>query len=325
MRDGRRRRGALHGGPRGVQGSPRDHRADRAAPGRRPTGRSRGEEDEEFEDEEPEAEEDEDFDDEEPEAEEDEDFDDEEPEAEEPTRTRRTRTRGRGLRGRGGARGRGGRGLRRRGARGRGGRGLRRRRGRGARGRRGRGARGRGGRGLRGRGARGRGGRGLRRRGRHDPSRPPARAARRPSRGRGPRPSAERRSPRAVASHGTHDRTSTTKQDEADRYRRAAEDALQQLDWAIGYLHGIRKIEISRALAKNRSHIRTQLLGASEQPIPASRPTRPDHTHRGDDRMAAVAHSPGATSSARGPAGSRTSSRSSWTRASSSTPTSASR
>jgi hypothetical protein len=44
-------------------------------------------------------------------------------------------------------------------------------------------------------------------------------------------------------------------------YRRAAEDALQQLDWAIGYLHGIHKTAISKALAKNRSHIRTRLLG----------------------------------------------------------------
>jgi hypothetical protein len=59
------------------------------------------------------------------------------------------------------------------------------------------------------------------------------------------------------------------KQDEADRYRKAAEDALQQLDWAIGYLHGIRKLEVSRALAKNRSHIRRELMGRSEQPMPA--------------------------------------------------------
>ena len=57
--------------------------------------------------------------------------------------------------------------------------------------------------------------------------------------------------------------------DELGRYRRAAEDALQQLDWCIGYLHGLRKVEISRALAKNRSHIRTQLLEESEQPVPA--------------------------------------------------------
>jgi hypothetical protein len=58
--------------------------------------------------------------------------------------------------------------------------------------------------------------------------------------------------------------------DELERYRRAAEDALQQLDWAIGYLHGIRKTEISRALAKNRSYIRTHLLERSEQPDPSA-------------------------------------------------------
>jgi hypothetical protein len=61
------------------------------------------------------------------------------------------------------------------------------------------------------------------------------------------------------------------KQDEANRYRRAAEDALQQLDWAIGYLHGIRKTEISKALAKNRSFIRTRLMGQAEEPVPTQR------------------------------------------------------
>jgi hypothetical protein len=61
---------------------------------------------------------------------------------------------------------------------------------------------------------------------------------------------------------------------EAERYRRAAEDALQQLDWCIGYLHGIRKVEVSRALAKNRSHIRTRLLDRSEQPLPAEKTTQ---------------------------------------------------
>ena len=63
--------------------------------------------------------------------------------------------------------------------------------------------------------------------------------------------------------------TSSNNGDQADRYRRAADDALQQLDWAIGYLHGIRKVEISRALARNRSVIRRQLLGEPEQPMPA--------------------------------------------------------
>ena len=56
--------------------------------------------------------------------------------------------------------------------------------------------------------------------------------------------------------------------DELERWRRAAEDALQQLDWAIGYLHGIRKTKVSRALARNRSYIRQQLMGRAEQPLP---------------------------------------------------------
>jgi hypothetical protein len=56
--------------------------------------------------------------------------------------------------------------------------------------------------------------------------------------------------------------------EELERYRRAAEDALQQLDWCIGYLHGIRKLDISRALARNRSTIRSQLLARPEEPVP---------------------------------------------------------
>jgi hypothetical protein len=58
------------------------------------------------------------------------------------------------------------------------------------------------------------------------------------------------------------------KEKEADRYRQAAEDALQQLDWAIGYLHGIHKTEISKALAKNRSYIRKRLMHRGEEPLP---------------------------------------------------------
>ena len=63
------------------------------------------------------------------------------------------------------------------------------------------------------------------------------------------------------------------KQAEADRYRQAAEDALQQLDWAIGYLHGIRKLKISKALAQNRSYIRKTLMGRAEQPVPSQETT----------------------------------------------------
>ena len=56
--------------------------------------------------------------------------------------------------------------------------------------------------------------------------------------------------------------------EELERYRQAAEDALQQLDWCIGYLHGIRKTDISRSLAQNRAQIRTQLMRKAEQPVP---------------------------------------------------------
>jgi hypothetical protein len=58
-------------------------------------------------------------------------------------------------------------------------------------------------------------------------------------------------------------------EEEVERYRRASEDALQQLDWCIGYMHGSGKKGIARSLAKNRAHIRTHLLKRSEQPVPS--------------------------------------------------------
>jgi hypothetical protein len=58
------------------------------------------------------------------------------------------------------------------------------------------------------------------------------------------------------------------KQAETDRYRQAAEDALQQLDWTIGYLHGIHKTEISKALARNRSSIRRNLMHEPDEGMP---------------------------------------------------------
>jgi hypothetical protein len=62
--------------------------------------------------------------------------------------------------------------------------------------------------------------------------------------------------------------------DEALRYGRAAEDALQQLDWAIGYVHGIRKTGISKALARNHSFIRKNLMGEPEEPLPTQQTTK---------------------------------------------------
>jgi hypothetical protein len=46
---------------------------------------------------------------------------------------------------------------------------------------------------------------------------------------------------------------------EAERYRVAAEAALDQLDWCISYLHRIKKSPIATALARNQSQIRRQI------------------------------------------------------------------
>ena len=57
---------------------------------------------------------------------------------------------------------------------------------------------------------------------------------------------------------------------ETECYRQAVDDALQQLDWCIGYLHGIRKTGISRALARNRNFLRSNLLNRPEEPLPTA-------------------------------------------------------
>jgi hypothetical protein len=56
---------------------------------------------------------------------------------------------------------------------------------------------------------------------------------------------------------------------EVDRYRRASEDALSQLDWCIGYMHGSGKKGLARSLSKNRGYIRTHLMKRPEQPVPS--------------------------------------------------------
>lgn len=60
-----------------------------------------------------------------------------------------------------------------------------------------------------------------------------------------------------------------TAQDDGQRYRLAAEEALKQLDWCIRYLHGIRKGRIARQLAINRAYIRRNLMLAPAEPVPS--------------------------------------------------------
>ena len=73
-----------------------------------------------------------------------------------------------------------------------------------------------------------------------------------------------------MATNSNDNSSNNTRSAELERYRSAAEDALQQLDWCIGYLHGIRKTDISRALARNRAQIRTEMLRRPEQPTPST-------------------------------------------------------
>jgi hypothetical protein len=49
--------------------------------------------------------------------------------------------------------------------------------------------------------------------------------------------------------------------DEVDRYREAADAALGQLEWIVGYLHKIRKGSIARALDRNRKQIIEEMRG----------------------------------------------------------------
>lgn len=50
-----------------------------------------------------------------------------------------------------------------------------------------------------------------------------------------------------------------TRDKEAERYRKAAEMTLDQLDWCVEYLRKLRKTRISEQLAKNRSAIAARL------------------------------------------------------------------
>jgi hypothetical protein len=63
-------------------------------------------------------------------------------------------------------------------------------------------------------------------------------------------------------------------EEELERYRQASEDALQQLDWCIGYIHGSGKRGIARALSHNRAYIRTRLMKRAPQPVPSQKTDR---------------------------------------------------
>ena len=57
---------------------------------------------------------------------------------------------------------------------------------------------------------------------------------------------------------------------EAKRYKQAANDALQQLDWCIGYRVGMRKEKVASTIARNRAYIREQLMGEEAEATPVT-------------------------------------------------------
>ena len=81
----------------------------------------------------------------------------------------------------------------------------------------------------------------------------------------GPRNRQDYRLRKRVAKASRKGASNATKQTE--RHREAAEHALGQLDWCIGYLHGIRKQQISAQLAKNRAYIRRRLMREAERAV----------------------------------------------------------
>jgi hypothetical protein len=52
-----------------------------------------------------------------------------------------------------------------------------------------------------------------------------------------------------------------TRDDEAARYREAAQLTLDQLDWCVEYLRSIHKTRMAKALARNRAAISRRLEG----------------------------------------------------------------
>lgn len=58
---------------------------------------------------------------------------------------------------------------------------------------------------------------------------------------------------------------------EAERYRQAATDALEMLDWCIGFLVGSRKERIAAQLAEGRKRIRQDLMQEPDEPLPTKK------------------------------------------------------
>jgi hypothetical protein len=68
---------------------------------------------------------------------------------------------------------------------------------------------------------------------------------------------------------GTKD-TDDGDSDRAERYKQAATEALEMIDWSIGFLVGSHKEKIAGQLARNRKHIRENLMREPAEPVPTT-------------------------------------------------------
>jgi hypothetical protein len=58
---------------------------------------------------------------------------------------------------------------------------------------------------------------------------------------------------------------------QARRYQRAAEVALEQLDWCIRYLRQIRKNDVATVLSRNRDQIERRVQARSDSEVGTKR------------------------------------------------------
>jgi thiamine pyrophosphate-dependent acetolactate synthase large subunit-like protein len=63
----------------------------------------------------------------------------------------------------------------------------------------------------------------------------------------------------------TRDKTVRDRTREAERYREAAELALDQLQWCVDYLYRIQKPTLAKGLRANREQIRAELRRIAER------------------------------------------------------------
>ncbi|MDF3072153.1 MAG: hypothetical protein K0R38_7754 [Polyangiaceae bacterium] len=66
----------------------------------------------------------------------------------------------------------------------------------------------------------------------------------------------------------TRNKTARERAEEAKRWKKAAELALDQLEWCVNYLYRTQKPTLAKQLEQNRAHIRTQLQSIAQDADP---------------------------------------------------------